>query len=166
MYAVDEQDTLIRLSEFPRPDSGAPCPIIMAEEHRLVLAYWEIDDPPYEAPTAPLAVIRFERPYLHLFGPPTEESTAGHPLADRGLHPYSLFRVAHSSLVRHLMRMDSVHRCYDPRRFEPLVHYIFPLHDSTFECVAESYECRVENVGLNGEHARTLQLFREWNSPG
>lgn len=62
------------------------------------------------------------------------------------------------------MRMDSVHPCYDPRRFDPLVHYIFPLHDSTFECVAESYECRVENVGLGEEHARTLQLFRDWES--
>lgn len=56
--------------------------------------------------------------------------------------------------------MNSVHRRHDPKIFEAFTHYIFTFHDSTFECVANSYDFTVENVGLDDEHARTLQLFR------
>ena len=161
MYIVDELDTVIALSDVPKPKYGAPCPIVIADEHRLVLSYWEIDEPPYEPATAPLAVIRFRHPYMHTFGPPDEEAIAGHPLSDRGLYPCGAFRVDHSSLVRTLRRMNSVHRGHDPTTLGALTHYIFTFHDSTFECVADSFESTVENVGWDEEHARTLQLFRE-----
>ena len=160
MYAVDQLDTPIRLSGVPRPDCGTPCPIVISDEGRLALSYWEIDDPPYEPTTAPLAIIKFQHPYLHIFGPPNDEAISGHPLSGRKLFPCGAFRVEHSSLVRHLEMMNSVHRYHDPRRFEILVHYIFTFHDSTFECVAQSFESTVEHVGLEEEHARTLQCFK------
>jgi len=56
--------------------------------------------------------------------------------------------------------MKSTERYHDPKRFEALAHYIFTFHDSTFECVAESFESTVEQVGLHEEDARTLLLFR------
>ena len=160
MYLVDQLDTVIKLEAVPRPNSGAPCPIVIADEGRLVLSYWEIDEPPYEPTTAPLGVVCFVRPYMHMFGPPDEEGISGHPLANRGLYPCGAFRVDHSSLVRRLERMNSVHKMHDPKGFEILKHYIFTFHDSTFECIAESFESQVEHVGLDEEHARTLQLLK------
>ena len=125
-----------------------------------MLSYCNIDEPPYEPTTAPIAVIRFLRPYMHLFGPPNEDSISAHPLSSRGLYPCGAFRVERSSLVRHLERMNSVDESHDPKRFDLLNHYIFTFHDSTFECVAASFESTIEQVGLDEEDVRTFQLFK------
>jgi hypothetical protein len=68
--------------------------------------------------------------------------------------------VEQSSLVRRLERMNSVHEYHDPKRFWALTHYIFTFKDSTFECVASSFDCKIEHVGLDEENFRALQLFR------
>ena len=161
MYNVDEFDAIIELAEVPKQNSGSPCPIVIAEDWRLALSYWEIDDPPCQPTTAPLAVICFRRPYMHLFGPPNEDAISGHPLSGRGLYPGGAFRVDHSSLIRHLARMNSVRPEHSSKTFDFLSHFIFTFHDSTFECVAESIDFSSENVRLQEEHLRTLQLFRE-----
>jgi hypothetical protein len=160
VYVVDKHDKLSPLSGVPKPDCGAPRPIVFADEGRLLLAYSEIDEPPYAPMTAPLAVVRFMRPYMHIFGPPNEEAISGHPLSGRGLHACGAFRVEESSLIRRLERMNSVHKQHDPKLFQSLSHYIFTFHDSTFECVADSFDCSVEDVGLDEEYGRALQLFR------
>jgi hypothetical protein len=103
---------------------------------------------------------------MHIFGPPNEEAIAGHPLSGRGLHACGAFRVDRSSLVRTFERMNSVHRSHDPKVFEALTHYIFTFHDSTFECVAASFDATVEYIGLDEEYARTLQLFRARKAEG
>jgi hypothetical protein len=97
---------------------------------------------------------------MHRFGPPNEDAFSGHPLANRGLRSSGAFRVDNSSLVRQLERMNSVHNRHDPKRFQILKHYIFTFHYSTFECVAESFDSRIEHVGLDEEHARTLKLLK------
>jgi len=150
---------LSRLHDVPKADPGAPDPMVFAREGRLLLAYWQIDDSPHSTTTAPLAIVRFTRPRLHIFGPPNDEAMSGHPLAARGLQPYSAFRVDDSSLIRSLERMNSVHPRHDPKSFQSLSHYIFTFHDSTFECVAESFQSTTENVGPNEEYGRALQLF-------
>ena len=143
MYTVDELDRPVKLEGIPLPDTGAPSPMVFVEEHHLVLSYWLCDQPPYPPTTAPLAIVRFSRPYFHMFGPPNDEAFAGHPLADRGLDPYGAFRVEKSSLIRSLERMNSVHRCHNPTTFDAMTHYIFTFHDSTFECVAHGYDSSI-----------------------
>ena len=159
MYAIDDLDTVIELSKVPRPEPGAPNPIVFADDHKLVLSYWIPDESP-DRSTAPMAFVRFGRKHLHLFGPPNDEALTGHPLSGRGLFSYGVFRVDHSSLVRNLERMNSVHRHHDPKRFEALSHYIFTFHDSTFECVAESLEATVEHVGLQDQYDWTLRFLK------
>jgi hypothetical protein len=159
MYEVDELDSLEDLLGAPKADSGAPCPIVFAEEHKLVLSYWGRDESPYQLATAPRIFVQFGQPRMHLLGPPGDEAIDGHPLAQRGLYPGGAFRVNHSSLVRALARMDSVHRCHDPLAYQSLVHYVFTFHDSTFECVARSLEAKVEQVGLHEEYDRTYHSF-------
>src|SRR5262245_11285948 len=74
-----------------------------------------------------------------MFGPPNDEAFYGHPLAARGLHPYGTFQVEHSSWIRQLERMNSVHPRHRPDMFRRLKHYVFAFHDSTFECIAEGH---------------------------
>ena len=79
-----------------------------------------------------------------MFGPPNDETFSGHPLADRGLHPYAVFEVRDSSWIRKLERMNSVHHRHNRERFlEGLRHFVFAFHDSTFECVAHGFEVEV-----------------------
>jgi hypothetical protein len=147
--------------------------MVLAEESSVVLSYSTRDEPPFQPTTAPLAIVRFGEPYLHLFGPPlhlfgqlnedaagmlTSETftLVGHPLAGRGLFQYGVFRVDHSSLVRHLEQVNSAHpyQYHDQPKFDGLTHYVFTFYDSTFECVAASLEATVENSGLDEEHGR------------
>src|SRR5258708_14469275 len=133
--------------------------MVVAEEGKLVLAYWLVAEPPCHPSAQPLGIVRFHHPCFHLFGPPGEDAISGHPLSGRGLYPGGAFRVDGSSLVRHLARMTDVEGS-NPTNFEALAHFIFTFHDSTFECVAESFEATVEQVGLDEEHARTLQFLK------
>jgi hypothetical protein len=58
---------------------------------------------------APVALLRFEGCLTHMLGPPNDEDFAGHPLAGRGLKPYTAFRVENSSWLRCLERMNRAH---------------------------------------------------------
>jgi hypothetical protein len=146
VYTIDEQDSVVELPGVPRSDPGATFPIVFAEEQDVVLSYSLAGESPDDLTRMLFAVVRFGRPCFYLFGPPNDEALAGHPLAGRGLRSYGAFRVDHSSLVRHLERMNSVHDRDNPVRFARLIHYIFTFHDSFLQCVAESLD-RAHNSG-------------------
>ena len=148
MYTVDEHDELVELEGVPPSSAGAPMPIVLADECRVLLAYlvqereiWQHG--PTDRLTSPdsadesAALVEFLLPRAHLFGSPNDEALHGHPLHERGLLPYGAYEVRHSSWVRSLERMNRVHSAHDPARFARLRHYVFTFHDSTFECVAE-----------------------------
>lgn len=86
------------------------------------------------------AVVRFSQVYAHMFGPPNDEAFAGHPLASRGLCPYAAFEVVRSSWLRSLERMNSIHPYHRLEHFARYRHFILSFHDSTFECIAESFD--------------------------
>lgn len=138
MYSVDTRDTVSPLPDVPQSSAGAPCPIVLADEHTLILAYYlaardqaTIDDS--------VAVVTFEGYDAMMFGPPNDEAFEGHPLATRGLSPYRAHEIKGSSWIRTLERMNSVHRSHRPERYDSLRHFAFAFHDSTFECVATGY---------------------------
>jgi hypothetical protein len=87
----------------------------------------------------PAAIIRFTGVYASMFGPPNDEAFSGHPLAERGLHPYGAFEIVDSSWVRQLERMNAVHPYHRPEHFSTYRHIVLAFHDSTFECVAKAY---------------------------
>ena len=150
MYSVDERDKVVELEDVPQSSVGAPLPIVLSDEHKILLAYI-VEDKPSDwdgsyvrvvdpsTPGEPLALVEFSSYSTLMFGAPNDEAFAGHPLTGRGLHPYGAFRVENSSWVRQLERMNSVHPYHEPERFERLRHFIFAFHDSTFECVAEGF---------------------------
>ena len=91
----------------------------------------------------PYAIVHFRKPRSHTFGSPSNETRHGHPLHGRGLRAYGAQEVLHSSWIRALERMNSVHRGHKPERFADLHHYIFAFHDSMFECVADGFSVSI-----------------------
>src|SRR5262245_3693714 len=98
MYAVTRSDRVRELAELPQSSIGAPCPMILAGEHSLRIAYYlEEREEGWDGTTVrllspdqgnePCAVVDFVKPCAHMFGPPNDEAFAGHPLAERGLRP-------------------------------------------------------------------------------
>jgi hypothetical protein len=151
MYEVDSLDTVVELHDAPRPDVGAPLPMVLCDEHHLLLAYIASErDPAWDGSYATVvspesegmavACVRFKWPSAHLFGPPNDEAFRGHPLAARGLHPYAVFEILSSSWIRNFERMNSVHPSHNRERFlEGRRHFVFAFHDKTFECVADGF---------------------------
>lgn len=150
MYTVDGRDKVVELQDVPQSSAGAPLPIILSDEYRLLLAYivqappmgWDSSHSRIVPPSTsgePFALIEFASYRSIMFGPPNDEAFEGHPLADRGLRPYRAFEIENSSWIRQLERMNTVHPHHKPERFQNLRHFVFAFHDSTFECVAEGY---------------------------
>jgi len=97
-----------------------------------------------------------------MFGPPNDEAFGGHPLAHRGLGPYAVFEVRQSSWIRQLERMNSVHRQHEREWFlSNKKHFIFAFHDSTFECIAESFDVQVRQGSLLSALADMTKLLSE-----
>jgi hypothetical protein len=165
MYTVDQRDRVVELRDVPQSDVGAPCPLVLANEGKVVVVYHRSNVPPgWDGTTVnvlgpnsagePAAIVRFDWVTASMFGPPNDEAFAGHPLASRGLRPYGAFEVLDSSWVRRLERMNSVHPQHRPEGYADRRHFVLTFHDSVFECVARSYECELALGPLTGLVAR------------
>lgn len=161
MYEVDKQDSVIELEDLPPSSTGAPLPVVVADDYRLYVAYIvEEPDPSWdgtsvtvvtpESADEAIALIQFVRPYAHFMGPPNDEAFSGHPLASRGLHPYGGFEVAHSSWLRILERRNRVHPYHSASSYADLRHFVLAFHDSTFECIARGYEIQLIRGSVAG----------------
>lgn len=161
MYIIDAQDTVVEILDVPQSSIGAPCPMILAGEHHLHLAYFTEDGSPgWDGTTVRIvgegsegehvALVAFAGVYAHMFGPPNDEALGGHPLASRGLQPYSVNEIHGSSWVRSLERMNSVHPYHRPESFSRYRHFVFAFHDTTFECIAESFTVTVHCGSVAG----------------
>jgi hypothetical protein len=158
MYSVDDKDIVKELNGVPALSVGAPMPLILANEHKLILVYasdesepdWgQVDlvnnSPEFELS---LALIEFHLPLVHSLGPPNDETLHGHPLANRGLSHYDAFEVLNSSWILGLDGMNSIHPRHNPNRFASFKHFIFTFHDSTFECIAESFKSAIRHTSM------------------
>jgi hypothetical protein len=154
MYSVDCRDAVVELVDFPQSSVGAPCPTILAAEHGLRLAYYLEETLPggdgttirtvSERSTGQVAVVEFLGACAHMFGPPNDEAFEGHPLASRGLEPYSTSEVLSSSWVRSLERMNRVHERHSPETYASCRHFIFAFHDTAFEFVADDFRLSLQ----------------------
>jgi hypothetical protein len=171
MYRVDEQDGVVEVGDVPQSSVGAPLPVVLADEHRVVLAY-HLDTAPQDwdgssvrmvdpvGSDEPIAIVQFERCTAHMFGPPNDEAFSGHPLAARGLTPYGVFEVTDSSWIRTLERMNSVHPGHDAKRFlAGRRHFVFAFHDSTFECICAGFQIHLAQGSLRSVISRMTELL-------
>jgi hypothetical protein len=174
MYSVDNKDRVVELQGVPQSSIGAACPFVMSDEHTLLLAYIvERVDPDWDGsyvrmvgpdtPGAAIALVRFTRYSAFMFGPPNDEAFSGHPLASRGLSPYSAVEVQHSSWVRRLERMNAVHPRHSPELFSDCRHFVFAFHDSTFECVARDFTVTIYEGTMTSLLPEMRRLL-EWSA--
>ncbi|HEU4538114.1 MAG TPA: hypothetical protein VFS00_28530 [Polyangiaceae bacterium] len=142
--------------DFPvRWDIGAPLPHLVCSDGKTFLAFAvRVHDPnwdgsyatvksPADTTAEPLALVEFKRCVSAKLGAPNDEVFSGHPLAGRGLRAYTAQTVVNSPWLAELEAINRVHRGYRPEFWRSLKHYVFWFHDSTFECVAESYAVEV-----------------------
>jgi hypothetical protein len=143
MYTISDKDRVVPLDKVPLHSPGAPMPLILANDVRLVLGYEAAPD------GADLILVRFLAPRAHYFGAPNDESLSGHPLYGRGLRPYGIFEVVSSSWIDGLERSNRVHPRHRPSSYDDLRHFVFTFHDDTFECISKDIAdvTRVPNTG-------------------
>ena len=108
MYEVDEKDHVVEL-EGVQSSVGAPIPVLISEDGKVVLAFYLQNTPDgWDGTTVrimnsdseeSLAIVEFSSCYAHMFGPPNDEAFDGHPLAGRGLKPYGAYEVLNSLLA-------------------------------------------------------------------
>ena len=114
-------------------DVGAPLPTLIQSDQVAFLFFLLADDE--EA----VGQLQFQRLLSSSFGAPNDETFEGHPLHGSGFEPYRAMRVVNSKWVPRLEKMNSVHQHHDPATYASMEHFIFPFHDTTFECVAKSF---------------------------
>jgi hypothetical protein len=159
MFGIGKSVKLLELKNVPQSSVGAPCPVLLADEHHVFLAYFlQVSDSNWdgssvrvvspESKDEPVALVSFNTPYVHYFGPPNDEAISGHPLFKIGLKPYSVFEVINSLWIDEIEKMNSVHSYHNKDRFSSLKHFIFSFHDSVFECVAESFSVAQKSGSL------------------
>jgi hypothetical protein len=165
VYPIDERDKVFELPDVPKPCGGAPMPLVVADEDVLLLSYFVMQSASAQTEQkASIATIRFDRALMHLLGPPNDEAIKGHPLWKRGLDSYCMYRVDESSLIRRLAAMNYVHPRNNPALYDDFHHYVFTFHDSTFECVAQSYASVIDEIRDQSERCgRLAEMFRVRN---
>ena len=65
--------------------------------------------------------------------------------------------VIHSLWLAEIEAINSVHRCYDASSWNSLHHYVLWFHDSTFECIAESFAIELHSESLTKILVRSLR---------
>lgn len=118
-------------------DLGSPCPTLIQTDHTVALVYL-LGSSGIEGNL--VATIEFKSCVSAKLGSPNDEVNAGHPLFGKGFEGYTALRVVNSPWIDELKSINSVHDFYDPNYWVDLHHFVFGFHDSTFECVARSFE--------------------------
>ena len=118
---------------------GAPCPVILSDEHNLFVAYY-MQEQKQDFELQAVGLVKFKGFHSYKFGAPNDEAFHGHPLSENGLEPYGTFKILNSTWVQELCKQNSVHPYHSDEIFDDLVHFVWSFHDTTLEVVAKSYE--------------------------
>ena len=168
MYVVDMLDTVLQLHDAPWPDAGAPLPVVLCNEHDVLLAYivaareaGGIREVSPKTSGVPIAIIKFLFCRSYMFGSPNDEAFTGHPLAARGLAPYAAFEIEQSSWIRQLERMNAVHPNHKPELFASYRHFVFAFHDSTFEAVADGFEVQLMSGSMRSAVSKMVEMLNK-----
>ena len=137
-------ERLIELTDIPQWDTGAPSPVVYANERALLVVYY-LSSPAGDEPQEDSSgVVVFERVNSFLFGGPGDEALQGHRLYKLGLGFYSSYEVLNSAWIAELCARNRVHPSHKDSMFTGLRHFVFTFHDSTLEVVARAYTASVE----------------------
>jgi len=138
-------------------DIGAPLPHLLQSDYQAFLVFligspMAGDGSSIQVMTSDsndeIGIVEFIHCAATKMGDPNDEVFHGHPLDGHGLRAYKPMKVENSSWITELAAINSVHDCYDPKTWEDKNHYIFGFHDTTFECVADSFSVRTSSKSI------------------
>ena len=135
------------LEDVPECSRRAPVPMLLVGQHHLHLAY-RMHMPPDDAwdgstcrvvsentENEECCLVSFHGPTAHKFERGGFDYGSGtHPLEGAGLEAYALYEIEGSKWAV---------------ANGGLRHFVFMFHDTTFECVAESYSFRTERSSVS-----------------
>ncbi len=144
--------------DFPvKWDMGAPLPFLLCNDYSAFLTFYVSEpDPdwdgsyvnvvdPASLEDVSLCLVTFKYCVSAKLGHPNDEVFSGHPLAGRGLEGYTAQIVKNSPWVQEVAKTNSIHPYNNPASWASMNHYVFWFHDSTFECLAESFEVELSS---------------------
>jgi hypothetical protein len=132
---MSDMNTSLKSIDVPQSDVGAPTPIVLAEENRLLFGYYvqtQVGDQPFDT----CAIVSIGSYFALKFGYPNDEALRGHRYAPIGLRPYSAYEVLESEWIREMKEANRVHPHHTDRMFASDRHFIFTFHDSVLEFVS------------------------------
>ena len=147
----------------------APLPLVIQNDYKTFpIFYVREPDPdwdgsyvtvkdPGDGSVESLALVEFHGSISAKLGSPNDEVLEGHPLNVKGLDGSTAQRVVGSVWLAELEAISRVHRCYDPACWRKLNHYVLWFHNTTFECVAESFMVELYRESLGELLARACQ---------
>ncbi len=144
--------------DFPvKWDVGAPLPFLLCSDDRTFLTFYVSKRDscsngshikvvkPRSAENVSLCLVTFKSCASAKLGHPNDETQCGHPLAGRGLKGYTAQIVRNSPWLKEVAKTNSAHPHDNPESWTLINHYVFWFHDSTFECLAKSYEIELSS---------------------
>lgn len=117
-----------------RWDPGATTPVLIAGEHRTLIAFYLPDPDVIEGKRVRTAEL--VRCISVQFGFPNDDTLQGHRLWGQGLTFYALHEVQDSTWIELLRSIERVHPAAPAVPFPDAKHFILAFHDSTLEAVA------------------------------
>jgi hypothetical protein len=159
--AAARQDEYAGPLDFPvQWDTGAPLPHVLVNDFKVFLIFCvKVVDPKWDGTHAtvknpasdraePLALVEFKRCHSTRLGSPNDEVFHGHALAGKGLDGYTAQVVHNSRWIAEIQKINSVHSGYRPEGWQKVNHYVFWFHDTTFECIAESFHLELRECSM------------------
>ncbi|HEY9685241.1 MAG TPA: hypothetical protein V6C86_26945 [Oculatellaceae cyanobacterium] len=148
--------------DFPiQWQTGAPLPHLFSNDYKTFLIFMVNEDASQSAdkyatfeqlgsePIESMALVEFCNCLSAKLGSPNDESVSGHRLFGKGLESHVAQRVVNSTWLKEMETTDSVHPYHNHQRWLTKEHFIFSFHDSTFECVAESFKVELYRTSLH-----------------
>ena len=139
-------DQVVELDVGFVASGGAPLPVLYQTDATTVLAFFgRATDRDEERLRV---VVEFDTCMVSTFGYPNDEAIPGHPLYRAGLGFGGVYEVLDSSWKQRIIAQNEVCFPRTPPQYYELRHFVFVLHDSMFECLAQSFEARFTSDNL------------------
>ena len=159
--AAENGDEYAERIDFPvKWDTGAPLPQLLMNDYKAYLTFYvDVPDPnwdgtyanvvdPKSDDTVSLALVDFKHCLIAKLGSPNDEVLHGHALEGKGLEGYTPLIVKNSKWISEIKSINKVHNQYREEVWESYNHYLFGFHDTTFECIAKSFDVELYNKSM------------------
>ena len=158
-----EVEKVVSLDIDFQPEAAVSGPVLLQTDDSVFLTFNAVRPAPDgHREDAGTAIVEFSRCSVTKFGYPNDEALPGHPLHDRGLDFYEVGEVLHSTWVRQLTEQKRFRFPHTPDSTQR--HFIFTFHDSTFECVADSFVASLSTEPYEELFSRIMhKAFRHAN---